>query len=147
MRRLAGEAVDEGALGMSTGLIYAPGSYASTDEVVALAREVAARNGIYASHIRGEGEHLFRALDEAIEIGRRGGLRAHVSHLKCETELAWGRASELLERLHGADDVTGDQYPYEAWASVLWSLLPEWAAVAELPSLLLDPATRSRLIS
>jgi N-acyl-D-amino-acid deacylase len=147
MRRLVAEAVGDGALGMSTGLIYAPGSYSTTDEISALAQEVAAHRGIYASHIRGEGEHLFRAVDEAIDIGRRAGLPAHVSHLKCESDLVWGRSSELLDRFHGDEDVTGDQYPYAAWASVLWSLLPEWAPVRELPSLLQDPATKARLIS
>ena len=147
MRRLVAEAVDDGAIGMSTGLIYVPGLYSATDEIVALAYEVAVRHGIYASHIRGEGEHLFRAVDEAIDIGRRAGLRTHVSHLKCESDVVWGRATELLERFHGEADVTGDQYPYEAWASVLWSLLPDWAPVGELPSLLRDPATRARLAS
>lgn len=145
MRRLVAEAVNDGAIGMSTGLIYVPGMYSDTDEIVALAREVAARHGIYASHIRGEGEHLFRAVDEAITVGRRAGLRAHVSHLKCESDLVWGRAAELLERFRGDADVTGDQYPYAAWASVLWSFLPEWAPVGDLPALLEDPATRARL--
>jgi N-acyl-D-aspartate/D-glutamate deacylase len=136
MRRLAAEAMEGGALGLSTGLIYLPGLYATTDEVVTIAAEIAARGGIYASHIRGEGEHLFRAVDEAIEIGRRSGLPAHVSHLKCESRLVWGQASELLARIHGAEDVTGDQYPYEAWASGLSSFLPEWAPVSELADVL-----------
>ena len=145
MRRLVAEAVDGGAVGLSTGLIYVPGLYSTTDEVVALAEEVAGRHGIYASHIRGEGEHLFRAVDEAISVGRRARLPAHVSHLKCESGLVWGRASDLLARLHGGADVTGDQYPYAAWASVLWSLLPDWAPVGELPELIADPTTRGRL--
>ena len=92
MRRAVSSAMDDGALGLSTGLIYAPGMYARTDEVVALAEEAASRGGIYASHIRGEGEHLFRAVDEAIEIGRRAGGPAHVSHLKCETSLGLGQS-------------------------------------------------------
>jgi N-acyl-D-aspartate/D-glutamate deacylase len=147
MRRLVREAVSDGAIGMSTGLIYVPGMHSATDEIVALAEEVAARHGIYASHIRGEGEHLFRSVDEAIEVGRRAGLRVHVSHLKCESDLVWGRAPDLLQRLHGADDVTGDQYPYAAWASVMWALLPEWAPVGELPEILADASARERLVS
>ena len=147
MGRAVADAMEAGALGMSTGLIYVPGLYSATDEIVALAREVSARHGIYASHVRGEGEHLFRAVDEAVAIGRRAGLPAHVSHLKCESDLVWGRASELLERFHGDDDVTGDQYPYEAWASVLWSLLPDWAPVRDLPRLVKDAATKARLIA
>ena len=147
MRRTVAEAMDAGAVGLSTGLIYVPGMYSSTEEIVALAEEAARADGIYASHIRGEGAHLFRAVNEAVEIGRRAGLGVHVSHLKCETSHMWGRASELLSLVHDADDVTGDQYPYAAWASVLWSLLPEWAPIAELPALLADRATRDRLIA
>lgn len=146
MRQHVREAMDAGAMGLSTGLIYAPGMYSETDEIVALAEEAARTGGIYASHIRGEGAHLFRAVDEAIEVGRRAALPVHVSHLKCETSFTWGRAHELLDRVHGAG-ATGDQYPYAAWASVLWSLLPAWAPVAELFSLLEDPSTRARLIA
>src|SRR5437762_5197374 len=101
-------------------LIYVPGIHSATDEIVALAEGAARFSGIYASHIRGEGIHLFRGLDEAITIGRRVGLPAHVSHLKCETSLMWGRGAELLERLQGGD-VPGDQYPYAAWNSTLAS--------------------------
>jgi N-acyl-D-aspartate/D-glutamate deacylase len=135
MRALVAGAMDQGALGLSTGLIYVPGMFAGTDEIVALAGEVAQRGGIYASHIRGEGEHLFAAVDEAIGIGRRARLPAHISHLKCETRLMWGRADELLGKVHEADDVTADQYPYTAWESILSSLLPPWAPVEHVASL------------
>jgi N-acyl-D-amino-acid deacylase len=145
MRRSVAEAMDAGAVGLSTGLIYVPGIHAETDEVVALAEEAASAGGIYASHIRGEGAHLFRAVDEAIEIGRRARIPVHVSHLKCETSHVWGRAHDLLARLRAGGDVTGDQYPYAAWASVLSSLLPDWAPVNELPRLLDEPTTRARL--
>ncbi|MDQ3210060.1 MAG: D-aminoacylase [Actinomycetota bacterium] len=147
MRRLVADAMDAGAVGLSTGLIYVPGMYSGTDEIVALAQEAARTGGIYASHIRGEGSHLFRSVDEAIEIGRRAALPVHVSHLKCESSNAWGRAHELLERVHGAIDATGDQYPYAAWSSVLGSLLPEWAPVSELAGVLRDHAARARLIA
>jgi N-acyl-D-amino-acid deacylase len=147
MRAAIIEAMEAGALGLSTGLIYAPGMFAKTDEVLALAAEAGNRGGIYVSHIRGEGEHLFPAIEEAIEVGRRAGLPTHVSHLKCETSLAWGRADALLERLHGDDDVSADQYPYTAWASTLWSLLPPWAPVRDLGALLEDRAVRARLVA
>jgi N-acyl-D-amino-acid deacylase len=101
--------------------------YSSIDELVAVAEAAAAAGGLYASHIRGEGARLFHAVNEVIEIGRRTGIPAHVSHLKCECSHAWGRAGELLGRLHGSDDVTADQYPYAAWNSSLASLLPPWA--------------------
>jgi N-acyl-D-amino-acid deacylase len=144
MRRLIAEAMAAGAFGLSTGLIYAPGIHSETDEIVALAEEAARFGGIYASHIRGEGAHLFRALDEAIAIGRRAGLPAHVSHLKCETSLVWGRTTEVLERLHGHDDVTADQYPYAAWNSSLASLLPPWAPLEDLEAVAAEESARLR---
>ena len=147
MRRMAGEAMEAGAVGLSTGLIYVPGMYASTDEVVAVAEATRQLGGVYASHIRGEGERLLEAVDEAIEIGRRAGVHAHVSHLKCETELVWGQAEDVLDKVSGSADVSADQYPYTAWGSVLWSLLPEWAPVSELPGLVADPARRLQLAS
>lgn len=145
MRAYVGEAMRAGAFGVSTGLIYVPGIFAMTDEVAALAGESAATGGLYASHIRGEGQHLFRAVDEALEIGRRASLPVHVSHLKCESSLVWGRATDLLARLAEAEDATGDQYPYAAWNSSLASLLPPWAPVGELERLLRDPRVRDRL--
>jgi N-acyl-D-amino-acid deacylase len=145
MRVLVTEAVEAGAVGLSSGLIYVPGMYAATEEIVALAEAAGGAGGLYASHIRGEGRDLFAALDEAIEIGRRAGLPAHVSHLKCESSLVWGRASDALARLHGDDDVTADQYPYAAWNSSLASLLPPWAPVRDLAAIAGDPEARTRL--
>jgi N-acyl-D-amino-acid deacylase len=127
MGSMAAQAIREGAFGLSTGLVYPPGMYAGTDELATLAGAVARAGGLYASHIRGEGAHLFRAVDEVVEIARRAGISAHVSHLKCESGNAWGCAEELLGRFHGSDDVTADQYPYAAWNSSLASLLPPWA--------------------
>jgi N-acyl-D-aspartate/D-glutamate deacylase len=144
MRRLVSAAMEDGAVGLSTGLIYVPGIFSDTDEVAALAEAVRPHGGLYASHIRGEGEHLFAAISEAIEIGRRAGIPAHVSHLKCETELVWGQTDRAFALLEG-EDVTADQYPYTAWGSVLWSLLPDWAPVGELAQMIEDQATRERL--
>jgi N-acyl-D-aspartate/D-glutamate deacylase len=146
MRRIVTEAMHAGAVGLSTGLIYTPGMYASTDEIVALADEAARAGGIYASHIRGEGAHLFRAVDEAIEIGHRSSAPVHISHLKCESSHVWGRADQLLARVHSAG-ASGDQYPYAAWSSVLRSVLPPWAPVGELRRLLADVATERRLVA
>jgi dihydroorotase/N-acyl-D-amino-acid deacylase len=146
MRRIVTEAMHAGAVGLSTGLIYAPGMYASTDEIVTLAEEAARAGGIYASHIRGEGAHLFRAVDEAIEIGHRSSAPVHISHLKCESSHVWGRADQLLERVHSAG-ASGDQYPYAAWSSVLRSVLPPWAPVGELRRLMADVATKRRLVA
>ncbi|MEA2521836.1 MAG: N-acyl-D-amino-acid deacylase [Actinomycetota bacterium] len=132
MRALVAAAMEAGAVGLSTGLIYVPGIFAATEEVIALAREAACGGGLYASHIRGEGAHLLRAVDEAIRVGAEAGLPTHISHLKCETEPLWGRAEELLGIIHAAADVTADQYPYTAWESSLSSLLPPWAPVEEI---------------
>jgi len=131
MAGLVGEAVSAGAVGVSSGLVYAPGIYAATDELVALARASASQDGVYASHIRGEGRDLFDAVAEAIRIGRQADLPVHVSHLKCESSRVWGRADDLLRTIHDAG-ATGDQYPYPAWNSSLESLLPPWAPVADV---------------
>ena len=151
MRRLLGQGLDEGAVGMSTGLVYAPGLHASTDEIVALAGELTTRGGIATSHVRGEAETVFDAVRECIEVGRRAGVPAHVSHLKVETQPMWGRARELLamidrERARGAD-VSADQYPYTAWETELASALPPWVTPEELEGVLADPAGRERLLA
>jgi len=119
-------------VGVSTGLIYVPGIHAATDEIIALARAAAAEGGLYTSHIRGEGRDLFRALDEALAIGAAAEIPVHISHLKCETSMLWGRAEELIGRLRDASDATADQYPYEAWNSSLSSLLPPWAPAGRI---------------
>jgi N-acyl-D-aspartate/D-glutamate deacylase len=144
MARLVAAAVEDGAVGLSTGLIYVPGQWASTDEVVALASASAGAGGLYASHIRGEGTTLFAAVDEAIAIGDRAGLPVHVSHLKLDGPEVWGDAGELLARIHGAD-ATADQYPYTAWNSYLWTLLPTWVPARGLARILDEPAERRRL--
>jgi N-acyl-D-aspartate/D-glutamate deacylase len=138
------EAVGDGAVGMSTGLIYVPGIYSATDEVVALAQASAAAGGVYASHIRGEGRDLFRAVGEAIEIGDRAELPVHISHLKCESSRVWGRAADVLAMIHDAADATADQYPYGAWNSSLSSLLPPWAPVADIASIAANEPDRLR---
>jgi N-acyl-D-amino-acid deacylase len=151
MRRSVAEAMDEGAVGMSTGLIYPPGMHAAAEELIDLARVVAARGGVYASHVRDESRWVFDAVAEAIRIGREGGLPAHVSHLKVESSHAWGRGAELLELIDRSradgNDVSADQYPYTAWETSLSACLPPWAAVDRLPELLADDAERARLVS
>jgi N-acyl-D-aspartate/D-glutamate deacylase len=150
MKRLLEEGLGAGAVGLSTGLIYAPGIHASTEEIVELASSVARRGGLYASHIRGEGERVFDAVAECVEIGRRAGVPSHISHLKLETSLVWGRAEELLGAIDAArasgDDVSADQYPYTAWESSLSSCLPPWASPEDLPRLLADPPSHERLV-
>jgi N-acyl-D-amino-acid deacylase len=124
------EALAAGAWGMSSGLVYPPGSYASTDEIVAVGDALRSAGGLYASHIRNENDGLADALEEAIEIGRRLGVRVQVSHLKCAGRSNHGRAAEALAILGKAcaagQRVTQDAYPYVAGSTLLTQLLPPW---------------------
>lgn len=124
-------AMEEGAVGVSTGLIYPPGSWASTEELVALVRPAAERGGHYFSHIRGEGDTLLEALAEAVQIGRETGAPVHVSHFKVAGRDNWDKAEAALALLDAGRaeglDVTADMYPYLAGSSFLVSMLPEWA--------------------
>ncbi|HEU4354039.1 MAG TPA: amidohydrolase family protein, partial [Actinomycetota bacterium] len=149
MQRSLASALEEGAVGLSTGLIYSPGQHAETEEIVELAAVLADRGGVYASHVRGEGGRVFEAVAECIRIGRRAGVPSHVSHLKVEGPAMWGKSRALLalidaERASGAD-VTADQYPYTAWETELASALPPWVTPDELPEVLADPPQRERL--
>jgi N-acyl-D-aspartate/D-glutamate deacylase len=127
MEQLIEDGMKAGAWGMSTGLIYNPGTYARTDELVALARVVARHRGLYASHIRDEGTGLLAALDEALTVGREAGLPVHVSHLKASGRKSWGRAADaiaLIDKARGAGQaVTADQYPYAASSTSLTATL------------------------
>jgi N-acyl-D-amino-acid deacylase len=135
MKTLVAESLDTGAMGLSTGLFYAPGYYARLDEVIELAAVAEARNKFYSTHMRDEGSHnvgLFVALNEAIEIGRRTGIRVQISHVKCMGPSVWGRAGDVLELIEHARregiDIAGDQYPYTAGStSLTGAVFPRWA--------------------
>lgn len=130
MQALLSESLEQGAWGMSTGLIYPPGSFAAPDELAGLAAVLAAHNGIYTSHVRGESKTLLSAVEEVIEIAATTGVRAVVSHLKAIGRPYWGRGLEALGLLAAARgrgvDVWADQYPYEATSTTLLALLPGW---------------------
>ncbi|NLE39271.1 MAG: D-aminoacylase [Pirellulaceae bacterium] len=134
MRRMIDEGMQAGAWGMSTGLIYLPGVYADTDELVELTKVVARHGGIYASHIRGEEDQLLTAVAEAIEIGRRAGAPVHISHFKANGLPNWGKirdAAALIEKARAdGQKVTADQYPYDACST--W-ILPILLPVDETP--------------
>ncbi len=127
MRQLVDQGMRDGAWGMSTGLIYPPGSFAKTDEVVELAKVVASHRGIYASHIRGETGELLRSVAEAIEIGRAAGLPVHISHFKVMGKTNWGLVREAARLIENAQrsgmKVTADQYPYIASSTGLGNTL------------------------
>jgi N-acyl-D-amino-acid deacylase len=118
MEALVEKGMRDGAWGMSTGLIYDPGAFARTEELVALAKVAGRHGGLYASHIRDEGTGLLGALDEAITIGRKADLPVHVSHLKASGRKAWGKAADAIALINKARKeglrVTADQYPYVA---------------------------------
>ena len=143
MRGLLAECMAAGALGISTGLIYPPGLYTPTDEIVELSREAASRGGIYATHMRSEGDGLVGSVEEALEIGRRAGIPVHISHLKTYGRRNWHKLDAVLERIGEARraglPVTADRYPYTAAATDLDALLPAWVfeggASAELERL------------
>jgi N-acyl-D-aspartate/D-glutamate deacylase len=130
MRDLARDALAAGAWGMSTGLVYPPGSYAATDEIVAVGAALAEVDALYASHIRNENDGLAEALREAVEIGRRLGVRVEVSHLKAAGRDNHGRAAEALGILAEARAagvrLTQDAYPYTAGSTLLTQLMPPW---------------------
>jgi N-acyl-D-amino-acid deacylase len=135
LKTLVAESLDAGAMGFSTGLFYAPGNYARLEEVIELAAVAAARGKLYSTHMRDEGSHsvgLFVALNEAIEIGRRTGIRVQISHVKCSGPAVWGRADDVLDLFERARregiDLAGDQYPYTvASTSLTGALFPRWA--------------------
>jgi N-acyl-D-amino-acid deacylase len=146
MQDLLRAAAEQGAVGFSTGLIYAPGAYASPEEVAALVATAAECGLLYSTHIRNEGAGLLAALDEAVSAARRGGARLEVSHLKAVGKANHGLVGAALERLEQADDIGWDAYPYTATSTTLTTRLPTWAlADGTLLDRLADPAERARI--
>jgi N-acyl-D-amino-acid deacylase len=152
MQRSLGDAIEDGAWGLSTGLIYAPGSYATTEEIVELARVAARHRGFYASHIRGEGATLLDAVREAIRIGRDADLPVQISHVKAAGRPNWGKVADELRLIDEARaeglDVMADVYPYTASSTSLRTLLPDWALEGGIEAMLErlgDPHVRARI--
>jgi N-acyl-D-amino-acid deacylase len=152
MKALLAKSLDDGAVGLSTGLIYPPSAYGTTDEISALAAVVRERDGLYASHIRNEGDDLFAAIEENLEIGRRSGVRVQLSHHKASQKRNWGKVKEstaMIERAQRAGvDVIADQYPYTASSTGLAVTIPKWAHAGGSLALcerLKDPAVRQRI--
>ncbi len=152
MQTLLAEAMTDGAFGLSTGLVYAPGCYAETDEIVELAKVVRQAGGMYFSHIRGESDSVLDAAQEAITVGERAGVAVQISHLKTAGRDNWEKTPALLDLLDQANarglDVTGDMYPYTAGATSLGALLPPWVhegGLAKLLPRLRDAQVRTRI--
>ncbi len=158
MKTIVARAMDEGAFGISTGLYYAPGSYAKTEEVIELSKVVAAKGGIYDTHMRDESSYnigLLGSIRETIRIGREAHIPVHISHIKALGTEVWGQSAEAIRLIKEARnaglEVTANQYPYEAsGTSLVSALVPRWAEVggrAELLKRIDDETVRPRLVS
>ena len=152
MKTLLREAMRDGAVGLSTALQYAPAPYASTEELIALAAEAAKYGGIYATHMRSEGDAIVPALDEAIRIGREAHIPVEIWHLKAAGKANWGRMPEIVAHIQQARDsgvdITADTYAYPAGFNTFSAIIPPWAhdgGDAKLIERLKDPALRARI--
>jgi dihydroorotase/N-acyl-D-amino-acid deacylase len=152
MKQLVADAMKDGAFGVSTALIYPPGHYAKTEELIELAKVSAQYGGLYASHMRSEGASEMAAIDEAIRIGREGGLPVEIFHMKVSGKPRWGDMTKVVEKIQSARDsgldIRSDQYPYVAGGTALVSALPPWVADGggeKLLERLRDPKIRERI--
>src|SRR5882724_23492 len=154
MKGLVAQAMQQGAFGLSTALIYPPGHYAKTEELIELAKVASQYGGIYGSHMRSEGQSEPEAIAEALRIGREAGLPVEIFHLKVSGKTRWGSMPKIVGLIQAArdsgQDVSADMYPYIAGGTALASTLPPWVADGGMDKLLLrlhDPATRTKIKS
>ena len=152
MEALVDQAMQQGAMGVSTSLQYAPAPYATTEELIALAREAAKYGGIYATHMRSEGDAEMASLDETIRIGREAHIPVEIWHLKTAGKPNWGKMPQVVAKIDAARasgvDINADTYAYTAWFNSLSAFIPPWAhdgGDAKLIERLKDPATRARI--
>ena len=152
MKALVRDAMHDGAVGVSTSLMYAPAPYAKTEELIALASEASKFGGIYASHLRNESDSALEAIDEAVRIGREAHIPVEIWHFKIAGKANFGKMPELVARVNQARaegvDVEADTYAYTAWFNSMSAFIPAWAhdgGDAKLIERLKDPATRARI--
>src|ERR1700730_6116347 len=150
MRRVMVEAMEDGAFGVSYALIYPPDTYATTQELIEVAKVAGRYGGIYVTHLRSEGDHLLEAIDEAVEIGQRASLPVEIYHLKASGKQNWHKMSEAITPISEARDagvdVTANMYPYAASGTGLDSVLPPWIAEGgTFFKSLADPAVKERI--
>lgn len=153
MQSLVRSAMQEGAVGVASSLIYTPASFASTEELIALASAASEFGGIYASHMRNEGKGIFEALDELITIAREADIPAEIYHLKISYPPFWDRFDDVLEVIEEARrsglDITADMYPYPAGSTGLDAIMPPWVkegGIDQWIARMQDPDTRARLV-
>jgi N-acyl-D-amino-acid deacylase len=152
MRRVTRDAMKDGAFGVASALIYPPGNYAGTHELSEIAKAMAPYHGVYISHVRSEGDSLLEAIDEALAIGRAGGVPVEIYHLKAAGAHAWGKAAEMVSKIDSAraagQDVGATMYPYTASGNGLAACVPPWAEEnGKLLDNLKNPETRARIIA
>ena len=150
MQVLVEQGMNDGAVGLSTGLIYIPGTYSNTEEVVALGKAAARHGGVYASHMRDEGSKVMDAITEAVTVGREAGMSVELSHFKIDNRRLWGSSDKtitLVEKFRREGvDVVVDQYPYDHSSTNLGITLPSWAlADGKVVERLSDEATRAKI--
>jgi N-acyl-D-amino-acid deacylase len=152
MKALVRDAMQDGTVGVSTSLEYAPAPYAKTDELIALAAEGGKFGGIYSTHMRNESDSVLEAIDEALRIGREAHVPVEIWHIKVAGKNNWGRMPEVVAKINAARaagaDVTADTYAYTAWFNDLSAFIPQWAhdgGMAKMVERLKDPATRERI--
>jgi N-acyl-D-amino-acid deacylase len=154
MKNIVDKAMREGAVGLSTGLIYIPGTYTKTPEIVELAKVAAKYNGVYATHMRDEGDSVIFAINEALTVGREAKIPVEISHFKLSGQQNWGRSKETVPMIEAARkqgiEVTIDQYPYTASSTSISTLIPDEILADNQDSIkarLQDPQTRKYVIN
>ena len=150
MRTVVRQAMRDGAFGVASALIYPPGNYASTEELIEQAKAMAPYGGVYITHMRSEGDRFVEAVDEALRIGREGGVPVEIYHLKAAGVKNWPKMRTVIAKIDSAraagQDVTVDQYPYTAGGNNLSSCIPPWAhADGKLLDRLRDAPTRAKI--
>jgi dihydroorotase/N-acyl-D-amino-acid deacylase len=150
MQTLVRQAMEDGAFGIASALIYPPGNYATTAELGAMAKAMAPFGGLYITHMRSEADQFLEAIDEAVEIGRMGGVPVEIYHLKAGGQRNWGKVPQAIAKITAARaagiDVSADMYPYIAGGTGLTAVLPPWtAADGKLFDNLADPAVRAKI--
>ena len=153
MVQLADDCMKQGPLGMTSGLVYLPGEYTTQKELVELCKKVAKYDGFYATHMRNEGDEIFEAMDEAIDVARQSGVRLHISHLKCLGHKNFGQTDKLFAKINKAREeglkVSFDVYPYNAGMTSLSAMLPPWmfeGGVDKMVERLTDEKNRKQIV-